>query len=93
MFQLSYELRPFIAEQYDVLRPPACSVLPPHCTNDVYIPQESTRDLWTILQFKNLSNDSVTILWVQSNSRRTESIVVKETLLRYFTTVCSIRFP
>jgi hypothetical protein len=32
-----------------VFRPPVCSVLPPHCTKDVYTPQGLTRDLWTVL--------------------------------------------
>jgi hypothetical protein len=47
--QLRYEpLRLLIADQYEVFRPPACSVLPPHCIKDVYTSQGSTRDLWTV---------------------------------------------
>jgi hypothetical protein len=47
--QLGYEsLRLLIADQEKVFRPPACFVLPPHCIKDVYNPQGSTRDLWTI---------------------------------------------
>jgi hypothetical protein len=47
--QLGYEsLRLLIVDPYEVFRPPACSVLPPHCAKDVYHPQGSTRDLWTI---------------------------------------------
>jgi hypothetical protein len=46
---LGYEsLRLLIAYQYEVFRPPTCSVLPPHCIKDVYIPQGSTRYLWTV---------------------------------------------
>jgi hypothetical protein len=46
-------LRLFIADQLEVFRPLACSVLPPHCTKDVYTPQESTRDLWTVSSLPN----------------------------------------
>jgi hypothetical protein len=47
--QLGYDLlRLFIANQKEVFRPPACSVLPPHRTKDVYTPRGSTRDLWTV---------------------------------------------
>jgi hypothetical protein len=49
MLQLDYEsLRLLIADQYEIFRPPARFVLPPHCTKDVHIPQGSTRDLWTV---------------------------------------------
>jgi hypothetical protein len=34
----------FTADHYEVFRQLACSVLPPHCTKDVYTPQGSTRD-------------------------------------------------
>jgi hypothetical protein len=48
--QLGYEsLRHLIADQYEVFRPPACFVILPHCIKDVYTPQGSTRDLWTVL--------------------------------------------
>jgi hypothetical protein len=47
--QLGYEsIRPFIADQKEIFRPPVSSVLPPHCTKDVYRRQGSTRDLWTV---------------------------------------------
>jgi hypothetical protein len=32
-----------------IFRPPACFVLPPHCTKDGYTPLVSTRDMWTVL--------------------------------------------
>jgi hypothetical protein len=32
-----------------IFLPPVCSVLPPPCTKDVYTPQGSTRDPWTVL--------------------------------------------
>jgi hypothetical protein len=53
MFKLpdvcSYEsLHLLIADQQEDFRPPARSVLPPHCTKDVYTPQGSTCDLWTV---------------------------------------------
>jgi hypothetical protein len=47
--QLGYEsLRLLIADQQEVFRPPACSVLPPHCTKDGNTTQRSTCDLWTV---------------------------------------------
>jgi hypothetical protein len=47
--QLGYESLPLlIADQEKVFRPPACSVLPPHCIKDVYTLLGSTSDLWTV---------------------------------------------
>jgi hypothetical protein len=42
------KLRLLSADQQEVFYPPACSVLPPHCTKDAYTQQGSTRDLWTV---------------------------------------------
>jgi hypothetical protein len=33
-----------------MFRPPACFVLSPHCTKDVYTPQGSSSDMWTVTQ-------------------------------------------
>jgi hypothetical protein len=41
-------LRLFIADQYEIFRPSPCPVLHQHCTKDVYTPQGSTRDPWTV---------------------------------------------
>jgi hypothetical protein len=54
--QLGYEsLRLLISDQYKVFCPTASSVLPPHWTQDVYILQGSTRDLWTECMFVSVS--------------------------------------
>jgi hypothetical protein len=77
--QLGYEsLRLLIANQSEVFRPPACFVLPPHCTKDVYTPQGSTRDLWTV----HPTSSSVKMETIRSTKTSLRRLPTNDTMSR-----------